>query len=139
MDKGASLRDRATRALHRAGSRLGLTASIPSAVEQIILDRIDSAQRAFILRMKPHRNDQRINAADWDAIDPCVEVPNDWPDTYWFGGMRLTWVNNRATRTFRFNEAGLNVRGFLATAASSAPAEGQHAPPVEAGQRREVG
>lgn len=88
----------------------------PSEVEQIILDRLSNEQRAFILRMKPHRESQRINAWEFDAIWPCVDLDEDaWPDTYWFGRMTMTWSDGHASRNFMFNEVGLNVRGFLAT------------------------
>ena len=81
-----------------------------------IAGKLTEAQREFILRMKPHARERNISSADWDQIEPCVEIENDgpyWPDTIWFGGMRLTWPNNRAKRTFCFNELGLAVRAHL--------------------------
>lgn len=83
-------------------------------VAQLIIDGLDAPQRQFIMKMQPHRESQRISAADWEAVEPCVRYDDEWPDTYWFGGMRLTWVRNRAQRTFTFNEVGLKVRALLA-------------------------
>lgn len=87
---------------------------------EILLDNLNDRQRAFILKMKPHAQSQRMSATDWESVDACIDLGDEfWPSTYWFGGMRLTWVNGRATRTFCFNADGLDVR-----AAISPPCEG---------------
>jgi len=83
---------------------------------QIILDRLDQGQRAFILRMKPTLEDQRITPADWDDIDPCVDVGKDqYPSAYWFGRKCARWWpdTDGIDLSFRFNEVGLEVRAAL--------------------------
>lgn len=86
----------------------------PENVAAHIVDTITDAQRAFILRMDPHASDQAITRDDWDNIDPRIETGKDWPDVYWFGGMKLSWPDNEERITFRFNKIGLAVRAMLA-------------------------
>jgi hypothetical protein len=91
-------------------------ASIPSRdpVVTILLTNLDRAQRNFIVRMKPHREPQVISKRDWDDVEPCVDIGDGYPDTYWFGGMRLTWPGGgRAKRVFQFNDCGIQVRAIL--------------------------
>lgn len=93
-----------------------MNAKTPSAVAEIILAKLYPWQAEFILKMKPHREPQWISRADWDDIEPCVDNEDGWPDVYWFGGMRAEFGSGRkrATRTFCFNEVGLEVRAILA-------------------------
>lgn len=90
-------------------------ASAEAGRAQIILGLLNQWQRDFILKMKPHDRDQRMSKADWHFVDPCVDLdPGEWPNTYWFGGMRAAWPAKRCRRTFRFNAVGLEVRAHLA-------------------------
>jgi hypothetical protein len=96
-----------------SGSPAGPAAA--NAVRDIILARIDGEQRAFILRMKPHRRRQRMTKADMHNVDCCVETGWEYPDVYWFGGMRASSGagSTRWTYSFMFNEVGLEVRAAL--------------------------
>ncbi|QVJ07681.1 hypothetical protein L7H23_01340 [Sphingopyxis sp. BSN-002] len=95
----------------RSDSALG--GHTPGSVE-ILLANLNDRQRAFIVKMKPVLTSQIISAADFEAVDPCIDLHGDvWPKTYWFGGMRLSWPAGRARRTFCFNEDGLEVRAAL--------------------------
>jgi hypothetical protein len=95
-----------------------------------IMPRLTSGQRAFILRMSPHRLEQAITQADWDEVEPKVDNddPDGWPYWYWFGGMLLQWPAGRAAEnpelTFRFNEVGLEVRAAIAMDARSGETAG---------------
>ncbi len=92
-------------------------------VADIILERLTKAQSAFILRMRPHQRQQVMNSAEWNAVDCCVDSGIEWPDVYWFGGMRLNWVLGRRQIRFQFNEVGLEVRNRLAQAIETRSAE----------------
>jgi hypothetical protein len=82
----------------------------------LMLPRLTEAQRDFIMRAKPHRRDQRLTKADWDAVECSVELMDYPPYNIWFGGMRAISGAGRKgwTRTFRFNVAGLMLRNAVA-------------------------
>jgi hypothetical protein len=98
----------------------GVTASNYDAQYEasLMLPRLDAAQREFIMRAKPHKRDQRLSAADWNAVECCTEL-SDWPPyRLWFGGMRaVSGAGQKGwKRTFRFNDAGLILRAAIAMA-----------------------
>jgi hypothetical protein len=80
---------------------------------QHIAEQLSEAQRAFIVRMEPHREEQPITLDDWDSIDPSVESGMEYPHTLWFGGMIRMFAGGDESFSFRFNETGLAVRATL--------------------------
>jgi hypothetical protein len=87
----------------------------PEYEAELMLPRLTSGQRDFIVRAKPHRRDQHLSARDWDNVECGIELM-DWPPyTVWFGGMRAVSGAGQTgwRRTFRFNPAGLILREKL--------------------------
>ena len=100
-------------------SRVGGSTSLtydPEYEASLMLPKLSAPQRDFIMRAKPHCNDQRLKKSDWEHVEPSVEL-QDYPAyRIWFGGMRVMagpgirgWQ-----RTFRFSPAGLLVRAAIA-------------------------